>query len=446
MARASSAVRCTRWAASTDEDAARPVAAADDLVGVSPSGRPPSPSSPRNWVTPGSNCCGVPPLNNLRRQLFAKTNDGQLTPYTDWSDFGQHLKHPEPLINFVAAYGHHPSITSKTTLAGKRAAAKAIMDPTTPPATNPADIPADAAAFMFSTGEWTNEPNGVTTTGVHDVDLWVGGLAEITNVFGGILGSTFNYVFQNTLEDLQEGDRLYYLARTPGLNLRAQLEGNSFAELIQRNTDGTHSLKADAFATADGRFELKNLSGTAADFVTLGSTVADDPGNDILEGNGGDDVTLGGDGNDRITDLAGADVLKGGPGNDALDGGPGDDIPMGGDGADFINGGANDSESAAGEANDFVLAGQVGENDYDAEGGDDILSQNAAIDRNAGSGGFDWAIHQYDTVGADDDMAINNNLLGVPLPIVVNRDRWPETEANFGSAFNDVIRGDDDVP
>lgn len=37
---------------------------------------------------------GVPPLNDLRRQLFAATNDGQLSPYTSWSDFGQHLKHP----------------------------------------------------------------------------------------------------------------------------------------------------------------------------------------------------------------------------------------------------------------------------------------------------------------------------------------------------------------
>jgi hypothetical protein len=49
-------------------------------------------------------------------------------------------------------------------------------------------------------------------------------------LFGGLLGSTFNYVFENQLTDLQNGDRLYYLARTPGMNLRAQLEGNSFAE------------------------------------------------------------------------------------------------------------------------------------------------------------------------------------------------------------------------
>jgi len=503
---------------------------------------------------------GVPPLNDVRRQIFAQTNDGQLAPYTSWSDYGQHLKHPESLINFVAAYGTHPSIRDSgpdgilgngddvTTIAAKRAAAKAIVDPA-PTDTTP--IPADAADFMFGTGAW-HDVAGKTSTGLDNVDLWVGGLAEITNLNGGLLGSTFNYVFQSQLEKLQEGDRLYYLARTPGLNLRSQLEGNSFSELIERNTDGTNTLKADAFATADCKFQLANLAGTAAGFTTFGATVADDPttqcdeskllirkpdgtiqykavntvdpsgvngqsvyngtsgvdriyggndndtfwgdaGNDIIEGNGGDDVILGGDGNDIITDLDGADVLKGGPGNDALDAGPGNDIVLGADGQDFMNAGANDNESFAGPGNDFIIAGQgadavfgdggddwieggtgqdllqgdhgapffddpgevapgndifigqPGENDYDAEGGDDVMAQNAAIDRNAGAGGFDWAIHQYDTVAGNDDMMINNNLGGLPIQLVVNRDRWQETEADSGSRFDDIIKGTDGV-
>src|SRR6185312_3145202 len=215
---------------------------------------------------------GVPPLNAVRRQIHAETNDAQLAPYTSWADFGQHLKHPESLINFVAAYGTHPTIRDSgpdgipgngddvTTIAAKRAAAKLIVDPADP--LDPA-IPTDAADFMFSNGPvWGNNANGVTKTGLDKVDLWVGGLAEVTNLFGGLLGSTFNYVFQTQLENLQDGDRLYYLARTPGLNLRTQLEGNSFSEMIQRNTDNTNSLKADAFATADCRFELASLTGT----------------------------------------------------------------------------------------------------------------------------------------------------------------------------------------
>jgi Ca2+-binding RTX toxin-like protein len=503
---------------------------------------------------------GVAPLNEVRREIFAETNDGQLAPYTSWTDYGQHLRHPESLINFVAAYGTHPSIVNATTLVAKRDAARAIVDPL------PTDVqPADAADFMFGTGAWADN-NGVTTTGLDDVDLWVGGLAEVTNLFGGLLGTTFNYVFQTQLEKLQDGDRLYYLARTPGMNLRTQLEGNSFSEMIQRNTEGTNSLKADAFATADCRFQLGHIHAytgtptpassllappiapiTAAGAVDDDASTTDcdenqlllrkpdgtvqyravnaiDPvgingqavyngtpgadrvvggndndtfwgglGKDVIEGNGGDDIALGGEGNDIITDLGGADVPKGGPGNDAVDAGIGDDIPMGNAGSDFINGGANDNESFAGPGNDFAIAGQgadavfgdagddwieggtgqdllqgdhgapffddpaetapgndifvgqIGENDYDAEGGDDLMAQNSQVDRNAGAGGFDWAFHQYDTVAANDDLMINNNLGGLPIQVIVNRDRWQETEADSGSKFNDTILGTDNV-
>src|SRR3954463_11512914 len=67
------------------------------------------------------------------------------------------------------------------------------------------------------------------------------------------------------------------------MSLRTQLEGNSFSEMIQRNTEGTNTLKADAFATADCKFQLANLKGTAADFTASGSIVADDPATDCDE-------------------------------------------------------------------------------------------------------------------------------------------------------------------
>jgi hypothetical protein len=60
------------------------------------------------------------------------------------------------------------------------------------------------------------------------------------------------------------------------MNLRTQLEGNSFAELIMRNTDA-HSLKADVFSTADCEFELANLAGTTA------CTITDDPASECDE-------------------------------------------------------------------------------------------------------------------------------------------------------------------
>ena len=55
--------------------------------------------------------------------------------------------------------------------------------------------------------------------------------------FGGMLGSTFNFIFEYQLEHLQNGDRFYYLSRTQGMNLLNLLEPNTFTDLVMRNTD-----------------------------------------------------------------------------------------------------------------------------------------------------------------------------------------------------------------
>ena len=66
--------------------------------------------------------------------------------------------------------------------------------------------------------------------------------------FGGMLGSTFNFVFEVQMEKLQSGDRFYYLQRLDGLHLFGEMENNSFAAMIMRNTDATH-LPSDVFST-----------------------------------------------------------------------------------------------------------------------------------------------------------------------------------------------------
>ena len=87
-----------------------------------------------------------------------------------------------------------------------------------------------------------------TLGGLENVDLWIGGLAEETMPFGGMLGSTFNFVFEVQMEKLQSGDRFYYLQRLDGLHLFGEMEDNSFAAMIMRNTDATH-LPSDVFST-----------------------------------------------------------------------------------------------------------------------------------------------------------------------------------------------------
>jgi Ca2+-binding RTX toxin-like protein len=289
---------------------------------------------------------------------------------------------------------------------------------------------------MNSTDAWAN--NGTSSiTGLDNVDLWVGGLAETTVVFGGLLGSTFNYVFENQLTNLQNGDRLYYLARTPGMNLRAQLEGNSFSELVMRNTP-SHTLKADPFATADCKFELEHITwpgltkGSSGKLITGAGSVQDDPAtecdenehllrmadgtiryrmintampsginaqavyngkagvvNDRIWGGADNDTFWGGPGKDVIEGGDGADIALGGEGNDIITDLAGDDVPKGGPGNDAIDGGAGLDIIMAGDGNDFTNGG-ANTNETFGGSGDDFSIAGQGLDAIFGDSGNDW--------------------------------------------------------
>ena len=366
---------------------------------------------------------GVPPLNQARRLFFDQTNgNSALAPYQNWIDFGLGLRHPESLINFVAAYGTHPTVTGAPTLAAKRAAAALLV------AGDPLDeaTPADAVDFMNGTGAYADAARR-TTTGLDDVDLWLGGLAEKQAPFGGLLGSTFNFVFETEMEDLQDGDRFYYLSRTAGLNLGVQLEGNSFAELISRNTDAAN-LPADVFSRPDLTFDLSAQRATGpivddaatsydertlltrmtdgtirysgplhvlfvgtpqADRVRAGEgddTLRGNELDDRLEGGAGNDQFVGGSGQDVLTDSFGDDVLKGGDGNDALASGPGFDLNQGGLGNDFVVGGSDPTETLGGPGNDIVYAGDASDTVF-GDDGDDWLEGGGQADLLQGDNG-----------------------------------------------------------
>lgn len=260
----------------------------------------------------------------------------------------------------------------------------AVHEQLLPLAPEPQTPPADRVDFMQSTGQWANAAPGVTTTGVDTIDFWMGGLAERLNPFGGMLGSTFNFVFEAQMEALQFGDRFYYLFRNQGQQLFAALEGNTFADIIQRNTDASN-LPADVFALHDPILDLDSLpdprpagliqepNGTwrwdGDEHVELHATAGDDrirgdegddalwgyDGNDVIEGGAGNDALVGGKGDDIITDSFGDDNLKGKQGNDAMNAGPGIDLSIGGLGDDFMMGGGDAKTNFAGMGDDVVL-------------------------------------------------------------------------------------------
>ena len=367
---------------------------------------------------------GVPSLNAARREFYNATNNAaELRPYDSWVDFAGNLKHEASIINFIAAYGTHQLITGQTTIEGKRDAALTII---TGASVGGLLVPEDSVDFLNGTGAWTSNANGVTITGLDNVDLWIGGLAEKILPFGGMLGSTFNFVFENQMESLQNGDRFYYLQRLDGLHLFGEMENNSFAEMIMTNTNATH-LPSDVFSTPglalevditrqfndlDGDGDLEStdpvgggiltplvvrnnpgtvgpdtnylrytgdqhvvLGGTEGNDIIIASegddTIHGDGGNDNLEGGAGNDIINAGAGDDIVRDLGGDDNIKAGDGNDVVHGGPGLDLIMGGKGQDFIVLGTDaGSEVFAGEGNDFILGSKNAERILGNEGDD----------------------------------------------------------------------------
>ncbi|HET9594381.1 MAG TPA: peroxidase family protein [Anaeromyxobacteraceae bacterium] len=343
---------------------------------------------------------GIPPLNVARQQFFAATKDAALQPYANWAEFKLGLRHPESFANFVAAYATHPSVTSATTVADKRAAAGALITANDP--------------ILFAPS---------ASSGLDNVDFWVGGLAEKPAVFGGLLGSTFNFVFEHQLEHLQDGDRFYYLQRTDGLNLRFSLEGNSFAELARRNTsvgvDGVGTM-GNLFDTADFIFTAANiapgqLDPTGISLLALGDGTTQffdplhtgknilfngGPGDDRFRGDVGDDTMWGNEGNDRLDGAEGNDTLIGGDGDDVLFGGNGDDDLKGGPGNDALSGGPGFGGDIlqGGEGNDFLLGGDDGVEYFGGPGNDIIVDGAMRSEGMFGGPGDDWL---YDGDGHD---------------------------------------------
>ena len=250
--------------------------------------------------------------------------------------------------------------------------------------------------------------------GLEDVDLWIGGLAEQTMPFGGMLGSTFNFVFEVQMESLQNGDRFYYLQRNTGQHLFEQLEANSLASMIMRHTDATH-LPGDVFSTPglilevdpsrqyndlDGDGDLESGDPTSGDLISrlvvrndpttagpdanylrytgdehvvLGGTnnndtliagigddtIHGDAGDDRIEGGFGNDEVRGGDGDDIITDMGGDDMFKGGKGNDAINGGRGSISSWPATAMTSPSWATIGGQVFGGQGNDFMLASPI---------------------------------------------------------------------------------------
>jgi Ca2+-binding RTX toxin-like protein len=372
---------------------------------------------------------GVPTLNEVRQSLFDQTGLTSLAPYGSWDEFAMALLHPESLTNFIMAYARDAIL-----------ARYGDLDPTTPEREVPADWnalqledPVGYAEVLRLSAELAiSDPVFMSATGnqnFRDIDLWIGGLAE-SKVAGGMLGSTFDFLFARQMIALQNGDRFYYLERLGGTNLLDQIEGQLFADIVMRNT-GVKHLYPDIFTVADEAIELVDPQASAATMIALqrqtlqvtdaegfvrtigqagfvGATFYGNPGSyldargvynpngagneseiiggtafaDSINGLGGNDALYGDEGNDTLEGGRGNDFVRGGVGDDVLTDSDGDDFLWGDDGNDWVNGGIGIDAVFGGAGDDTVYGGAGADEVSGGFGNDVVYGDNGAVGPN----------------------------------------------------------------
>ena len=173
------------------------------------------------------------------------------------------------------------------------------------------------------------------------------------------------------------------------------------ATIVGTNRDGARSVE---------------LKGTRGDDVIVGLR-----GIDFIDARGGDDLICGGGGDDWIEAGAGDDKVQGQDGIDDI---------WGGGGHDRIWGGRGPADSLFGERGNDRLFGGPGTEDYLYGGpGDDVLD---------GGGGEDLALFPDSPRGIEADLRAGR-------AVGHGRDGFVSIETVYGSAFDDVLYGDDEA-
>ena len=326
--------------------------------------------------------------------------------------------------------------------------------------------PTDSVDFVRSTGTWAAKESGI-----NNVDLWIGGLAEIPRkqpLTPPMLGQTFQYVFTKQALDLQNSDRFYYVGRLMGQNLGEEIPAQKFTDMVRRNTPSVSGLTPSAttgilgmvspgFGISDCAWSPNLVSqlgvsvcssGTMVpnnaptthvglDNVTLfgnlastvGVTLTGGAGDDSIQGTSGNDLLDGGiSGGDLIYGYSGNDIINGGAGEDLLNGGSGDDIintgnnqagdiADGGTGSDWIDCGgcAGFAISFNGETgNDFIQGGVNNDLQLNGGEGDDWLEGISGLDvMNGDSGNTTNVITGSPYINGGNDVLMSGTGIGI---------------------------------
>ena len=404
---------------------------------------------------------GIGSLNQVRADLYDQTGMASLKPYGSWDEFSLNLLHAESLENFIMAY-------ARDAILEQFGSERSIQDWNALRGSDPTLYGTELRAVAL---EAINSASFMSSnTGLDSVDLWLGGLAE-AKVPGGMLGSTFDFIFANQMVELQNADRFYYLNRLAGTNLLANIEAQLFSDIVMRNT-GVKHLYSDIFTVPDATVEISafdpvNAVGSVTALtrqttqvtdaegvlrnISSAGWVKDAAGNLTFYGNSGEyldargvyspnnNATLKGNASEVIGGTDAAERINAMGGNDTVWADGGNDTIEGGKGSDFLHGGDGDDVITDVEGNEFVHG----------DAGNDSINAGSGIDQVFGDDGNDTLRGGLgaDVVDGmnDDDLIYGDN--GAISQVVFNgvtidvMDRTGDADVIAGGAGNDTLYG-----
>jgi Ca2+-binding RTX toxin-like protein len=175
------------------------------------------------------------------------------------------------------------------------------------------------------------------------------------------------------------------------------------------------------FTIANG-VEIENAIGGSGDDMLIGNGLDNmldgSAGNDTVESGGGRNTFYGSSGNDQITGGTGADTIYGGSGNDEITGGGGNDALFGGRGNDEIDGGIGTDDITGGLGQD-TMTGGAGADTFIFNAISDSRANNAdiIIDFDAGTDLIDLSMIDAN-LSLGGDQAFTFNAGGAPTSTV----------------------------
>lgn len=185
---------------------------------------------------------------------------------------------------------------------------------------------------------------------VDQIDLWIGGLAEIA-IEGALLGPTLGAIVSDQFARLRDYDRFFYedqLADPESfLSVVSNAIGTDFTDLglddIIRNHVSNPELVPDDAFTVPFENEIQGTVNGDRDGNQINGTEL----SDLIDGLSGDDQINAGEGDDILLGSAGNDTLIGQGGRDTFIGGEGADVLIGEVGEVFNGGSASDTYNIA---------------------------------------------------------------------------------------------------